>query len=67
MQLGGGRVATREARPPVKDRHPASALPSRAARQLLQHCLNTAQQGPRRQLEPQSYLRTREVDGGCKR
>jgi hypothetical protein len=36
----------------AKDRQPKpSASAGRAARQLLQHCLNTAQQGPRRQLK----------------
>jgi len=45
-------VATREARHPAHKNQPEPRSPSRAARQLLQHCLNTAQQGSRRQLEP---------------
>ncbi len=52
MQLGW-RVGSHARSAPIRRILPveASAPLSRAARQLLQHCLNTAQQGPRRQLQ----------------
>jgi len=52
MQLGWWAGSHARSAPTVQDWQPKPSRPgSRAARQLLQHCLNTAQQGPRRQLE----------------
>jgi hypothetical protein len=65
MQLGGGWIATREARPMPKTGSQSLRSLGRAARQLLQHCLNTAQQGPRRQLEQNLALTNVRLTAGA--
>lgn len=48
--VAGGQPRAKRAVLP-KEASPERPAPSRAARQLLQHCLNTAQTGTRRQLK----------------